>query len=228
MSGDDRHSTRPRRGDLSSALLTAAACVIALTLVVRELRPSRAQTRIIGPSAVADSTWQKLLKAGHVIGRSPAPVTIAVFSDFECPFCGRFHSRWNALHKRFADTVALVFIHYPLDRHRFARPAAMAAECAEKQGRFAEYADAIFAAQDSLGILTWTDLATRAHVDTVPFKQCVTDSSSGSDFQIAKDLAAEVGVAGTPTVVIDGVKYREPPTDEQILQSIERIRSKRH
>ena len=55
-------------------------------------------------------------------------------------------------------------MHYPLPTHRFAEPAALAAECAGEQGRFAEFVGAVYAGQDSLGLKPWWEYARIATV----------------------------------------------------------------
>lgn len=99
--------------------------------------------------------------------------------------------------------VAVVYRHYPLSIHPFARAAAAAAECAGRQGKFQEYADLLFKEQDSIGVTSWQTFAQRVGVpDTVMFHTC----QSEKDVQdiIATDLAAgdRIGITGTPTIVI--------------------------
>lgn len=210
---------------VSSVALTIAACVIAATLVVREFRPARASTKPSAPVNLADSTWRRIMSSGRVLGQATAPVKLAVFSDFECPFCARFHARWKDVEARHRDTIALVFLHYPLEQHKFARPAVVAAECASEAARFEQYGDVVFASQDSIGLISWADLAVRAGIaDTAAFNRCVSAAKLPPMLGVIKGLASELRVAGTPTVVLDGVKYLEPPSDAEIRAAIDRSR----
>ena len=76
-------------------------------------------------------------------------ITIVEFSDFECPFCARFHTTTKQLMANYPD-IEIAFKHFPLNFHAAARPAAEASECAREQGKFWEYADKIFENQINL------------------------------------------------------------------------------
>jgi protein-disulfide isomerase len=87
----------------------------------------------------------------YVKGNVSAPVTIVEFSDFQCPFCQRFHPSVQQIVNEYGDQVKWVYKHFPLDQiHPQARPAAEAAECvAEQKGNegFWEFTDTLFEIQ---------------------------------------------------------------------------------
>ncbi len=88
-----------------------------------------------------------------VKGSEDAPITIVEFSDFECPFCGRFFSQTLPLiEDNYIDTGKVKFVYrdFPLSFHPQAQPAAEAAECANEQGKFWDYHDKIFNNQGAL------------------------------------------------------------------------------
>ncbi len=141
------------------------------------------------------------------LGLADAPVTIVAFSDYECPFCARFHSQsFPSLKKDYIDTgkVRLVFRDFPLPFHSAAFPAAIAVECAHAQGN--NYAwklhDQIFANQSDLGTDTDGTLKEWAHaiagLDDDRFDTCFDEQEPVDE--IDNDLAdGEVsGVSGTP------------------------------
>lgn len=80
----------------------------------------------------------------HVTGAKNGKITIVEFSDFECPYCGRYKTTIDAVLKEYSD-VTLVFKHFPLSFHQNAKPAAIATECANEQGKFWEMYDKLFA-----------------------------------------------------------------------------------
>lgn len=86
-------------------------------------------------------------------GKANAPIVLIEFSDFECPFCGRFFSQTlSQIEKDYVDTGKVLFVykHYPLTSiHTNAKPAAEASACAAEQGKFWEYHDQIFTAMNS-------------------------------------------------------------------------------
>src|SRR5712691_9566756 len=88
-----------------------------------------------------------------VRGPENAPVTMVEFSDFQCPFCGRFFAETEgALLKKYDGKIRFVYRHFPLDSiHPFAQGAALASECANEQNKFWEYHDLLFQNQQQLG-----------------------------------------------------------------------------
>ena len=119
--------------------------------------------------------------------------------------------------------VALVFIHYPLQMHKFAILAARAADCAGEQNRFGGLVDAIFERQDSLGLKTWISYARDAGVaDTNAFAQCVASSGPQPRVDAGKAVATKLGATGTQTVLIQGWRITPPPYEslDHVLDSI--------
>ena len=106
-----------------------------------------------GPAALPGSVRASLADA-PALGRPDAPVTLVEFSDYQCPFCGRFFSATLSTLKRdYIDTgkVRYVFRDYPLAQiHPQARKAAEAAHCAGDQGKYWEMHDRLFRNQKAL------------------------------------------------------------------------------
>lgn len=81
----------------------------------------------------------------HKIGATNGKVTILEYSDFECPYCSRFKTQtMDQILKSYPNDVTLVFKHFPLSFHQNAKPAAVASECANAQGKFWEMYDKLF------------------------------------------------------------------------------------
>lgn len=157
---------------------------------------------------------------GHlpVSGKDSAKVTIVEFSDFQCPFCGRFYTdTLPQIRKEYIDTgkVKLYYRHFPLDFHPAAFPGAVASECANEQGQFWTFHDKVFSGQDKIGAQgmtadqitqqykTW---ATEIGLDATKFNSCY-DSQKFKE-QVTSDQAdgKTAGVSGTPTFYINGTQ----------------------
>ena len=99
-----------------------------------------------------------------IIGNPNAPVTIIEFSDFQCPFCARFHIQTlPAIIEEYIneDKVKLVFRDFPIQSiHPNALPASVAAECANEQGKFKEMHDILFERQNE-----WSNQETCAAIE---------------------------------------------------------------
>ncbi len=146
------------------------------------------------------------------LGNPNAPNTVIVFSDFQCPFCKNAAAwlrgdprAWESLNAR------LVFRHLPLSGHSWALPAAAAAACAQRtsQSAFWLIHDQLFQQQRQITQANLREMVEKFRVSLPAanqprFKACV-DGQQGlglvyRDMQIAEDL----GVRGTPTIVING------------------------
>ncbi len=98
-----------------------------------------------------DETTGKVVKvempqitdSDHVVGAKNGKITIVEFSDFECPYCSRYKATTDQLLKNNPE-VTLVFKHFPLSFHQYAKQAAVASECANEQGKFWEMYDKLF------------------------------------------------------------------------------------
>lgn len=189
-------------------LLTGSAVVIAGAIVRRDFFSPNGP-RIVSRTAEAPKfieDWRRILDVGVEIGTRTAPVKLLEFSDLECSFCRRFHQLTLPLVRReFGDSVSLVFIHFPLPNHRFAEPAAKAAECAGAQSAFGAYVEAIFAKQDSLGLRSWTAWAVDAGVqDTARYNTCLKGDAGKARIASGKEMALKLGVRGTPGIMVNG------------------------
>lgn len=180
---------------------------IALVLAMVAAVPGLAAAQAAGSIGVDDDP---------VLGEASARVTIIEFGDYQCPVCRLF---WKEtlprIRKEYIETgkVKLVFRDLPLAGHTMAVPAAMAAECAEDQGRFWEYHDKVYREQDrraregEVAEFRVNDLkrwAADLKLDPAAFDACL-DSGKYKQ-EVAADYAAATGVGlnGTPVFFVNG------------------------
>ena len=144
-----------------------------------------------------------------VIGSANAPLTIIEFSDYQCPFCQRFHQEtWPQLKADYVDTGKVKFVYrdYPLPFHQNAEIAAEAANCAGEQGKYWEMHDELFAkgSGDGTGLdaASLKSYAAGLGLNAATFATCLDGSKYASEIQ--KDTAdgSTAGVSGTPTFYI--------------------------
>lgn len=163
------------------------------------------------PPAAAVSSgpvdMESLMDDDAVRGNPDATVTIVEFSDFECPFCGRFYSQtYGQIKSEYIDTgkVKYVFRDFPLGFHSKAQKAAEAAECAEEQGKFWEMHDMLFENQNNIAVKDIKGYARDLELDGEAFDECL-DSGKYYD-EVQEDMAdgAGAGVTGTPAFFING------------------------
>ncbi len=141
-------------------------------------------------------------------GNQDAKVSLVIFEDFECPFCGRFTTQaLGQIEKDYVDTgkAKIYFKHFPLNSiHPDAQKASEAAECAKEQGKFWEYHDILFVNQQALSINDLKKYAADLGLDTAKFNSCLDSGAKKS--QVEKDASDgdNAGVTGTPTVFVNG------------------------
>ena len=138
------------------------------------------------------------------MGPENAPVTIAVFDDYECGYCARMEATFSQLLARYPQKLKLVIKHYPLRNHPRAREAAIAAIAAHLQGKFWEVHSQIFANQKDLSPQTLDQIAESFGLDMVQFKQDLLSQEVLA--LIVRDVreGQRIGVTGTPTIFING------------------------
>jgi len=157
-----------------------------------------------------------------IFGNPDAPITIVEFSDFECPFCARFHVQTlPSLFEEYIDQgkVKLVFRDFPIQSiHQNALPAAVAANCANDQGKFKEMHDMIFENQNEWNkqetvnaLSTFSQYATNMQLDQELFDSCLTNGKHIPEIRNDLDDGRDYGVSGTPGFFIgnDEIGYVE-------------------
>lgn len=172
-------------------------------LLERQQAAVPAQAQAQAPQNIKVSV--KLEPVWQAIGREDAPVTIIEFSDYQCPFCRKYHADTFAeLKKNYIDTGKVRYItrDFPLSFHANAQSAALAAHCAADQNNFWEMRDLLLGTSADLSSDSITKYAEQLHLDMNGFRACQSAEKYAGDIQ--KDLAAasSLGVNATPTFVI--------------------------
>lgn len=209
-----------RMARLTDAVLLVACIAMVGAFARRQyLTPQRAN---ISEQPEYFRNWNDLLPAGIRYGSANPKLTIIEFADLECSFCKRLDPRLDAIVKEHEGEVAVVMLHYPLPMHRFALPAARALECASEKGRAREFARAVYAKQDSLGLKTWAAYAVDAGIlDTSGFAQCAIQTNAFPRIEAGTRLGKRIGIRGTPTILVNGWRL---PADDELENAIRKIK----
>lgn len=136
-------------------------------------------------------------------GPVDAPVTLTLFTDFQCPYCAKMPPLIEQVFKNNPQNLKIVFKNMPLNFHNMAKPAAYAALAAQEQGKFWEFHDRLFT-EKKLSTESIDKIATDLKLDMVKFKADMASPEIAA--KVEKDLtdASKAGVTGTPTVFING------------------------
>ncbi len=149
-------------------------------------------------------------------GSADAAVTIIEFSDFQCPYCTRGAATVEEILERYPNDVKFVFQHFPLGFHPWAKPAAIAANCAGLQNPDAFWTlhDAYFKDQKQL---TTDNVVAKSEgylagsgIDMKKWENCAADTNSAEYKAEAANVDADMalgqalGVTGTPGFFVNG------------------------
>lgn len=141
----------------------------------------------------------------YVRGNTNAPITIIEYSDFECPYCKRFHNTMKQVMENYEGQVNWVYRHFPLAFHDpIATQEAEATECVGELGsndKFWEYADLVYEttksnkglAEDQLPVL-----AKQIGIDQAAFNECYDSGKYASKVKQQLADGSKAGVSGTP------------------------------
>jgi len=143
-------------------------------------------------------------------GPANAPITIVEFSDFQCPYCAAAVPQIDALLKDYPTQVKLIFKQFPLESHSHAAYAAAAALAAQKQGKFWQMHDAMFANRDNLTAQNILLLAQNLGLDTKRFQSDLNSTEVRETIMRDVQDGDTAGVQGTPTIFINGQRYNGP------------------
>ncbi len=144
----------------------------------------------------------------HTRGKVGAKLTVLEYSDLECPYCKIFHQTMTEVTATNKD-IAWVFRHFPIESlHSKATKEAIAAECAASLGgkeMFWQYIDEIFKitpSNDGLDAAQLPIIATKLGLNTQAFNSCLNTEEPAKIVSDDFDSGAQVGVDGTPFVLV--------------------------
>ena len=141
----------------------------------------------------------------YVLGKSDAPLTLVEFTDYQCPFCGRFETTtFPEIKKNYIDTGKVRFIlrDLPLDFHPFALKAAQSVHCAGDQGKYWEMKELVFKNQNKIDVDSLAGYAKDLSLNGDTFKSCMADGKHLKEIGDEAKYAASLGITGTPTFVL--------------------------
>ena len=142
------------------------------------------------------------VESGPSRGPANAPVTIVVFHDFACGFCGKVLGTIDQLFDDYPGKIRLVVKQFPVHEH--ARLAHEAVLAADDQGKFWAMHDLIMANQDNLSEEALVGYARQAGLDMARFRADLAEHRFAEAVADDVDQAVSMGVTGAPSFLING------------------------
>ena len=183
--------------------------------IVKELREIKGVLQSLGsprnaqgspPAGQVPPVILKLEDSPFMLGAKGAPLTIVEFTDYQCPFCQKFHlSVFNELKKDYIDTGLVRFYSrdFPLvEAHTNALRAAQAARCAAEQGKFWEVRDALQSNPQQLELANLLDVGRNQKLDTDRLQECIVSEKYRKIVEADMAVATRIGIGGTPAFVV--------------------------
>jgi protein-disulfide isomerase len=210
-----------------NVLATIAVLGVVGAAVSREVGTSATAADPMDPNAPTEmvENWEEIVRSGVPLGDPESRVLVAMFEDMQCPFCKHFHDSVLApVLEAFPGDIAPVLVHFPLPNHAFALPAARAVECADHQKVASPMVDALYARQSHMGAMSWLEYAREARIpDENLFSECMSDGADVPRVARGTDLAQRMKVPGTPTVVVNGLRFSRPPSRARLLALVDSL-----
>ena len=158
-----------------------------------------------------------------------APVTLVVFSDFQCPFCQKEEQELRKnIPTAFGDKVRVYFTDFPLTQiHPWAMKGSIAGRCAYRasQEAFWDYHDWIYQNQKDVTLenfdAKFQEYAKQKSLDTEKLGQCMADKNAAAEVEKTMAQGHDLGVSATPTLFLNGRKLEgglEWNVMQQLLQ----------
>lgn len=156
-----------------------------------------------------------------ILGAADGSVTVAVFSDYQCPYCARLEPLLQQVQEKYPKDVRIVHKNLPLSSHRFAVSAGLAALAAHAQGKFEPFHKGLMASHNTMSEEVITRTAEEMGLDMERFQS----DRKNPTFQgvLQRDMAEgrAAGVRGIPAVFVNG-KHLRAPTPETLMGAIEK------
>jgi protein-disulfide isomerase len=192
---------------MAAAVLGAAILACAATAGIAQaqddwvLIPSPADNSS-KPAPDSSSQSAPAASAYRHLGSDDAPVTIVEYSDYQCPYCRQQEAALHQMLTKYDGQVRLIYMDFPMHQHSM--DAAMAARCADEQGQFWPYHDAL---QHNDANLSTEGLETTARdlgLDLESFDSCLEDRKYEQAVLADQKMGMKSGVNGTPCLFIGG------------------------
>jgi len=158
-------------------------------------------------------------------GRPDAPVTLVLFTDYECPSCAELHPVLEKLREEFKDQVRLVVKDFPLSQHVRAFKAAEAAEAARVQGKYWEFARKLYASQPALSVDNLKTYARELGLDLEPFEQALDSAAYSAAVERDLNEGRAIGVESAPAVFVNGRRVTDK-SYESLKRAIQESRTR--
>ncbi len=201
--------------------------VIVFGFFILRLRPIKAPT-LESPvtSEVATLTEPVITFVNPAKGSAKPTVTIVEYGDFQCGPCKDIADAIDVVLRTYPNDIRVVWKDMPNESiHPVSTPAAIAAHCADRQGKFWEYHDSLFDQQALLDESSFLPLASALGLNTETFAACYDARDTLPIVKRDFNEGLALGIVATPTTYINGTSYVGALSAEELIRYVEQART---
>ena len=197
---------RFRRSHVYSALIPLAFVVgLATGFLFWGRAPTPAAAPVVAAGTQAPTRLEVSVDDDPSLGPADAAITIVEFSDFNCPYCEKWHTEtFQPLMAAYGDQIRFVYRDFPITSQE-SMAAAQVANCAGEQEAYWQFHDSLLSGGLDLGRDAYTQYATRLGLDVEALLACLDSGKYQDEVEADARYAAGLGVSGTPTFFINGL-----------------------
>lgn len=173
-------------------------------------------SRRVSPAVVSSVTNSGITALGQLtispqdpsLGSAEAGVTVVEWADFACPACAAAAPIIEQFARDHTNQVRLIWKDFIIPSHANSLPAAQAAQCAARQGKFWEYQQGLFINQTQLGSELYLSLANSLDLNVSNFNNCLAQGETLPLINFNQQQIEALGLTETPTLLVNGQLYR--------------------
>jgi len=177
---------------------------------------------IKGPDPLITPSLQSFIReTDPMLGSKEATLKIMEFGDFQCPYCADMQTTLAKVLPEFSGQVSFIWKDFANPNHLEAKNSAMAARCAQNQGKFWEYHDYLFENQASLSRELYNKIALELQLNLADFNKCLDGKETVELVGEGLTDGQNIGVDATPYLIIGNSAYNYALSEEELRQAIQ-------
>jgi protein-disulfide isomerase len=153
-------------------------------------------------------------------GSPSAAVTVVAFTDYQCGGCATLVKELAGLESNFGRHLRFAHVDFPSEHHDRAIPAAVAARCAGRFGKYWEYHDRAFDDVNDLSDERLASIAAELGLDGQAFADCIALPEVLAEVEADRAVGHAAGVTGTPHLFVNGLPLKGGLNTQQLGQII--------